>query len=248
MTPEDLIVKLLLGPAGYGIRYLVEKLKNAHPVKKLWNLKDPDNLITCVSASHEVDTGEHKKTTTGVGQVKAFGFVVESLSVAYNVKSQNVFMANEPIKNKLHNDLLLLGGSKHNAYTEDFIEKIQELNIVNHYKKVMVWKKTLDNKDRVYEGKEKLNEATQEMEVIKDYGLIIRMKNPYSYPNKERTICLFAGSHTYGTIAAAKFFTEEYVEENSFFKKKHENIFLLVECEVENKNPVNTRIIERYEF
>ena len=43
--------------------------------------------------------------------------------------------------------------------------------------------------------------------IVMDYGLIVRTYNPFT--SRDHTTILFAGSHTYGTIAAAKFFTED---------------------------------------
>jgi hypothetical protein len=42
--------------------------------------------------------------------------------------------------------------------------------------------------------------------VTQDYGLLIRMQSPFT--SRSRTVILFSGSHTYGTVAAAKYFTE----------------------------------------
>ncbi len=55
--------------------------------------------------------------------------------------------------------------------------------------------------------------------VVMDYGLIVRASNPFT--SRDRTAILFAGSHTYGTIAAAKFFTEDL---HKYLRKLTSNI------------------------
>ena len=84
--------------------------------------------------------------------------------------------------------------------------------------------------------------------VVKDYGLIIRGKNQFCNKSEKSTFCLFTGCHTYGTIAAAKYFTEEYIKEITIFTKKKDNIIFLVECDIIDGFPVAIQIIKRYEF
>lgn len=222
-------------------------ISDIRPVKRMWGLRDAKNLTICMSASSDISTGQHTKPTTGVGQVKAFGYIVESISAAYDMQSQNVFLSNEPIPGRLNNDLILLGGSKHNALTERLMRKIEALNVVNQYDNVITWMKKVDGDKIDYVGE------SDGSKVIKDYGLIIKMKNPFANVSSNQTnIFLFAGCHTYGTIAAAKYFTENYVKENSFFKtlfqKKKENVFMVVKCDIYEKTPIAPELIERYEF
>lgn len=220
-------------------------IKDIKPTKKAWDLKDTESLTICMSSSTDIQTGQHNKPTTGVGQVKAFGYIVESISSAYNLNNQNIFLSNESVP--LKNDLILLGGSKHNRITKRFLEKIDDSAIANQIENKIIWIGDGKKDTCTYIGE------SNGTDVTKDFGLIIKMPNPFSTskPNNS-TIFLFAGCHTYGTIAAAKYFTETYIEEMPFFhnpfKKKNKHLFIVVKCDVYEKNPVCIESIEKYEF
>ncbi|MDO7873799.1 hypothetical protein Q5H93_03575 [Hymenobacter sp. ASUV-10] len=230
------------GVLGYVSKSVVTHVKKIDPVKKMWNLKDVKKLTICMSASHRVNTGQHIKATTGVGQVKAFGYIIESIGSAYDITCQNVFLSDEDFKARMGDDLILLGGKKHNEKTRKFLEKIDKLGVVScDSDDEISWK--VEGSERVYIG-----ETTGE-KVVKDYGLIIRMKNPYSsFDASPASVCLFAGCHTYGTIAAAKYFTEEYIKQHSLLSKIHQSVFIIVECDVEEENPINIKVVAKHEF
>ena len=85
--------------------------------------------------------------------------------------------------------------------------------------------------------------------VVKDYGLIIRMINPFSLRKEKPTsVTIFCGCHTYGTIAAAKYFTQTHISEYKGFKKIKPNIAILVECDVVDGYPVGISKIKQHEF
>ena len=73
------------------------------------------------------------------------------------------------------------------------------------------------------------------------------MKNPFD-SSKNTFISLFSGCHTYGTIAAAQYFTEHYVKKTKGLKKVKENLFILVECDVIDGFPIDIKLREIYEF
>ncbi len=208
------------------------------PTKKLWNLYNQKNLIICVAASAQIDTGRYLRPTTGIGQVRAIGYIIESLSAAYDVKIENIFLSTDQVQKQIEKDLIVLGGPKNNEISKLFLEKIKNLKIVQQNSDGIQW---LKNGEKTYAG------LTENGVIIKDYGLIIRIENPFSSINKT-SFCLFTGCHTYGTIAAAKYFTENYIKDIKIYTKKKKNIIILVECDVINEYPTSLKMLEKHEF
>ncbi len=72
------------------------------------------------------------------------------------------------------------------------------------------------------------------------------MKNPFS--SSENTILLFSGCHTYGTIAAARYFTENLYKEAIKGKKINQNIAAIVSCEVQDGWPISIHLMKKHIF
>ncbi|KAA3616610.1 MAG: hypothetical protein DWQ05_12835 [Calditrichaeota bacterium] len=212
-------------------------LKN--PVKRLWKISDPKKLIICASTSTKTDTGEYYRPATGIGQLRSLGQIIESLAKVYDVRIQNILLSINQIQQQIENDLILLGGPKNNEIAKLFLDKIEPFKIVHQIDSTIYWKTS--GTDVVYCG------VTKDKKVVKDYGIAIRMKNPFD-TKKQTYISLFSGCHTYGTIASAQYFTEHYVKKTKGLKKVKENIFFLVECDVIDGFPIDIKIKEFYEF
>ena len=209
--------------------YLSKLVVTIRPTKKLWNIKSPQNLIICAATSTKTDTGEYYRPATGIGQLRALAYCIESLSKVYDLKIQNILLSVDQIQKQIENDVIILGGPKNNEITKLFLNKISAMKLINQDGSIIKW--MVNDRHEEYQGK------TSNNDVIKDYGLIVRMKNPFD-TQKRSTICLFSGSHTYGTIAAAKYFSYEYIKKMKFYKRKYENIVMVVECDVINGYPV----------
>ena len=122
-----------------------------------------------------------------------------------------------------------------------FLEKIYEINnIATQNVNTIKWFENGEEKE--YNGVKK------DKKVVKDYGLIIKTRNPFSSEKDKTSICLFTGCHTYGTIAAAKYYTNYHIKTIKTFSKEIENLFLLVECDVLDGFPVGIKLIKSYEF
>ena len=117
--------------------------------------------------------------------------------------------------------------------------KIKPYNVVFQENSCIIW--------NIGEKQEKFSGEITEKQVVKDYGLIIRMENPFSSVKKKPSIVLLSGSHTYGTIAATKYFTEYLVKEYRFLRNTMNNLYIIVECDVFNGYPVAIKEIKRYE-
>lgn len=226
---------------GYLVSKLVSFLKNIRPVKKLWLIKEFKKLVIVASTSTKTDTGEYFRPATGIGQVRALGYSIESLSKAYDVRIQNILLSDDQVQKQLENDVIILGGPKNNIISKMFLDKIfdkhkiafQDENTIKWFTK---------------NGVEEYNGLKADKKVIKDYGLIIRTSNPFCSSQKKPSVCLFTGCHTYGTIAAAKYFTNYYVKQIGMLSKSKKNVFLLVECDVLDGFPIAINLIKKYEF
>lgn len=219
--------------------YFLKLIVIIKPIKRLWNIKSPKNLIICAATSTETDTGKYTRPATGIGQLRALAYCVESLSKAYDIQIRNILLSVDQIQDQIENDIILLGGPKNNEKTKLFLDKISSMKIVDQDKNTIKW---MANDIYVeYEG-----QAIDNI-VKKDYGLIVRMKNPFDSKEKS-TICLFSGSHTYGTIAAAKYFSSYYIKQMKFFNRENKNIAMIVGCDVQDGYPVNIKLEKKYEF
>jgi hypothetical protein len=91
---QDLLINLLASLLWFILGLFVYHASRMfifiQPTKKLWNLQNNKNLIICVAASAQIDTGKYLRPTTGIGQVRAIGYIIESLSAAYDVKIENI--------------------------------------------------------------------------------------------------------------------------------------------------------------
>lgn len=221
--------------------YIVRFYHVTVPIKKLWNIKDPNDLIICTACSTNTDTGEYVRPATGVGQVRALGYALESLGKAYNVQIQNILLSDDQVQKQIEKDFLILGGPKNNIITRRFLDKLRNVSLVADQEGGAIsW--LVPGEEKTFEG-EKAGKT-----IVKDYGLIVRAKNPFSSAKNPTTICLFCGCHTYGTIAASKYFTQIYAKEMNFISKKSDNIAFLVECDVVDGFPVAINLLNQHEF
>jgi hypothetical protein len=69
------------------------------------------------------------------------------------------------------------------------------------------------------------------------------MQSPFT--SKERTVILFSGSHTFGTVAAAKYFTESK-DIRRLLKKRQRNLVALVSSQVIDGFPTTLRLEHYY--
>lgn len=226
---------------GYFGGKLKRKLTEIRPIKKLWRIKNFKDLIIVAATSTKTDTGDYLRPATGIGQLRALGYAIESLSQAYDVRIKNILLSDDQVQKQIERDILLLGGPKNNEVSKLFLEKLNGLHkIADQNENTIIW--LADGQEEKFAG------VKENKQIKKDYGLIIRTENPFSSQKDKPTICLFTGCHTYGTIAAAKFFTNIYKKQIKLFTKAKKNIFLLVECDVLDGFPVAIKMVKKHEF
>jgi hypothetical protein len=225
------IIWAVLGVVGAVIYYIVLRIL---PKRRLWRLKNPKETIICISASTTTFTGEYYRRATGIGQLRALAVITPSLKTAYrNIKIENILLSDEQLGTKIENDLILLGGPKNNPATKLLLEKLKDICFIDQTDEYICWR---------YQAAENYYRATIESSKVKrDYGLIIRVKNPFS--TKGSTVCLLSGGHTYGVIAAAIYFVNYYARVTNI-RKLASTLIAVVSCDVVDDYPVNIRLEE----
>jgi len=212
------------------------------PSRRLWKLVEPKKVILCSSNSTMTDTGEYLRPATGIGQVRALALLVTSLNRAYGkIDFSNVFLSTDQMHEFLENDLILLGGAKNNELAARYLGLMGIYQPAIMKGSSILWRKKLEQQ-WVDDRAEEFHGLTKDAKVDTDFGLIMRTQSPFT--NQSRTVVLFAGSHTFGTVAAAKFFTESLHKELRGEINKR-NITLLVSTQVIGGYPTSIRI-ERY--
>ena len=239
---NGVLISLISGAVGGIFTYLFRRLKNVMPIKKLWRISDPKSLIICAATSTKTHTGKYVRPATGIGQVRALGAAVESLSKAYNVKIENILFSDDQVQSHIENDIIILGGPKNNIIAKLFLDKTREINdIVYQVDNTIYW--NVKHEEHEFNAVENADSV-----VIKDYGIIIRGTNHFCNKMEKSTFCLFSGCHTYGTTAAAEYFTEVYAKRIGLFKKTSKNIIMVVECGVVDGYPVAIQLVKEHEF
>lgn len=194
-TVRDQSLSLLVGggltaAAGWARWLLVKRL----PARRTWRFeRAADRLIMVVSSSAEVDTGQYTRPTTGVGQVRAMSLLVPRLVRAYrDVDLQQVSLSEGLPGRDLEADLLLLGGPKTNEVTGRALDALPALPL-RVDGNVIAW------------GEERFEGRVLGDRVVSDFGYVVRAPSPFA---PGRRIVVVAGSHTFGTVAAARWLAE----------------------------------------
>jgi len=125
-------------------------------------------------------------------------------------------------------NLIVIGGPLYNAVARDILTNIRcplGFNIDSY---------AIESVD----GAQKYDPIIEDGSVKKDVGLIVRAKNPYAL---ERTVIVLAGSHSYGTSAAAQYLLKKGYKH--FVSSKDRNIALVVTASVTDHEVQMPRLI-----
>lgn len=233
---SNLIANILCSAFGIGLSLLIRFLIIIVPNRLLWKIKDPKNFEICVATSSTTTSIDgYVRPSTGIGQVRSLGLSLKTLTKAYkDLDFQNVLLSEDHFTDRIGKDMLILGGPKTNKHAEKILLKIRGLQPADEIGSIIYWK---EKKQLRLSYESKINVDTGY-----DYGLAFRMVNPF---NPKRTVIMFCGGHTYGTIVAAQFF----VEHKWIFTLKHlfkKNIVVLVKADIINGHPNNIKLIKEY--
>ncbi|HEU5375316.1 MAG TPA: hypothetical protein VFV38_07755 [Ktedonobacteraceae bacterium] len=214
------------------------------PHRRLWRLSDPSKLTVCASNSTNTNTGVYSRPSTGIGQVRAMALAINSLNVAYHkqLDVKHILLSTDHIQDRMENDLLILGGPKTNRVAAELFKAIEFEQPAIQIKTVIYWRTKLRDGHWIDDGADTYDGHAVNRKVIQDYGLIVRMQSPFT--SRQRTVILFSGSHTYGTVVAAKYFTESK-DIRHLLKRKQQNLVVLVSAQIIDGYPTKLRL-ERY--
>ena len=225
-----------LGSIATGLWKLVTKIV---PTKRLWQLSSASSFVVCVSTSVQTPTGQYTRPATGIGQLRALGITVESLRRGYrSVRTKNIFLSTDPMAQSIEEDMLLLGGEKNNGRSRKLLDHLSQRGIVDQTKDTFIWKRDGNN--------EMFTPVLDGGTVTRDVGLVVRMRNPFA--TKKTTVVLLAGGHTYGTIAAARYFTEDVYSRVRSWRQFGRNLAFIVTCDVSDGHPVAIKCVKRCRF
>lgn len=215
------------------------------PRRRLWRIADPAKLTVCVSDSTNTNTGVYHRPSTGIGQVRAMALAINSLNAAYHkhLDVGHILLSTDHMHDRMDNDLLILGGLKTNRVAAEFFKAIGNEQPATQEKTVITWRVKQQNGQRIDDGAIEYNGYAVNRKVAQDYGLILRMQSPFTA--KDRTVILFSGSHTYGTAAAAKYFTENKGLRH-LLKRKQKNLVALVRTQVIDGFPTTLKLEHYY--
>ena len=252
----DILTNLIASVIFFCIGIVVQRLLEARPAKRLWKLKRPANLtVIAAQTGKEPVEGpqdpsmianpeiEYNRTSTGLGEFRAMSVIVSSLSAAHkNIKLENILVLGKRdyVGNWLENDMILLGGPKKNEMARLLLIRLKtELgqDIVELTEDGLLrWKVHGEEKDfRAIPAAKRQNDVPV---VEEDYGLIIAMANPFCQGSTRAF--LFAGCHTYGTAAAASYFTTKHRWDQQ--KPKYSKTYIaIISCQTKDDYPYDFR-------
>jgi hypothetical protein len=236
-------------PGGAAVRARDEAATRAEAaaaaMRNLWQIRVPSEVVIAVAASSAAPTGVYKRPATGIGQVRGVAFAVWSLSRAYSdVAIRNVYLSTDPLQDRRERDLLVFGGPKNNQISADLLAALEADQPAQQRDSTFIWRRMV-NKLWSADGAEEFCGEAEAENIVSDYGLIIRARNPFT--TKDRTAVLLAGSHTHGTMAATKYFIENLLDERPS-SARPDNLAVLVECRVRDGFPISMKITKEYSW
>lgn len=216
---QGILPSVVVGLITYAWTFVARKT----PERLRWRLADAERVLIFVSQSAETHTGQYVRPATGIGQAKALGIIAPSLSRAYRgIDLQDTRFPYERSGRDLERDLIVLGGPKNNEVTAMLLEAYSSELAVGQCD------------DTIKVGTASFTGEVVAGTVVKDYGLIVSGPNPYS---RDHRATILSGSHTYGTVAAARWFVENH--KPSF--RQNQTMVVVVECVVSNQHAVGIK-------
>lgn len=234
----QIVIGIALLAAGAIIDRVATAVWSRTAERRRWQFEVPDQLRISISGSVVEDTGD-QQFTTGLEQAKALAVVLPSLGRAWrSVDVRNVTVSGQ-VGGGYEGNLVLMGEPDSNQVTKDVLDEFGQRLGVSHdgtsiklydfeglvrdvpraflaevteeehdyefvdndFEKVVSW----------YWRLEAYGEPVQE-----DYGLVIRVLNPFGDSAVQHRIVIFCGSHRYGTLAAARWFVDADLPEGDF--------------------------------
>jgi hypothetical protein len=241
----NLLSNLIWIPVGMIAAWLAYFMGVRLPHRRLWRVADPSSLTVCASNSTNTNTGVYSRPSTGIGQVRAMAVAMNSLQAAYRkqLDIRHILLSTDHIQDRMENDLLILGGPKTNRVAAELFKAIEHEQPALQVKNTIYWRVKQHGGQWVDDGILEYEGHAVNRKVTQDYGLIVRMPSPFT--SRSRTVILFSGSHTYGTVAAAKYFTESK-DVRRLLKRKQRNLVALVSAQIIDGYPTKLKLEQYY--
>ncbi len=244
----NLAANLIWLPVGALLAYVGFIMQVRLPRRRLWQIKDPTCLVVCAANSTTTNTGVYQRPSTGIGQVRALTLATRSLNKAYSkqLDIQNILLSKDHLQERIEHDLLILGGVKNNQVATKLLELLKDEQPVFQTPDAIYWRTQRDQQGlwSDYGAIEYVATAVKR-QVVTDFGIIIRCQSPFT--TRKRTVILFSGGHTYGTIAAAKYFTESLPGHlHKVLSGGKQNFVLLVSAHILDGYPTKIKLERSY--
>lgn len=174
--------------------------------RKIWR-QNNQRINIVVSTSGRINEKVYDIPVTGLGPTRALGLLAPMLYTIYKTSGENSVLLSDHCDDKAkEGDLLLLGGPKNNVVTREALDRLAA--------KLPLTMRTNED-DEIFRTTATVGcrliapppevETEKQPENALDYGLIIQTTNCF---DTSGTLTIIAGTHTYGTAAAARFFIE----------------------------------------
>lgn len=211
--------------------------RNKQKFKKIFSKKSSDKYYIAVTAFEPTTLDLYYRPKTGYGELISLANISKSIAYCDNydklisfvyLSSENSFSAH-----LFDENLIVIGGSTHNRVMRFFKTKISNLLRVKIYDEYSGRIKSSADFCLIdYEGN-KYKSVVDNHIITKDYGLVTKIPNPI---NKQRTLILIDGLHTFGLVAASKFLLHEYIKQYYLqINKLNDNYFqIIIEADVKD--------------
>ena len=222
-----------------GIGYYIQVRR---PHRKLWLLKNPSDLVVCAANSTTTHTNTYNRPATGIGQVRALALAIRSMHHAYRrqLNIRNILLSTDHLQERIENDLLILGGAKNNELAAKYLDLLSDEQPVLQIEETIYWRPRMKNGQWSSTGAAEYAGTAVGRQVVVDYGLIMRTYNPFT--NRDRTAIFLSGSHTYGTVAATKYFVDDMPKKlRRLLKGGKKNFVVLVSAQIVNGYPTKLK-------
>jgi hypothetical protein len=213
--------------------------KEMRRLQKIWQLGADDKVAFFLSNAGEMAQPEYIKQVVSVGQVQAFADIVSSLKKAYpKLDLPEVNVAIDRRKDNFSREVLeatgiCLGGPVRNWVSDEHLQEIaSRVWFENH---VLVYRKTKSGRENRRQAGHKDNA------IVADYGIIVKLRNRY---NKNKRAFILAGCHSFGTVAAARFFCEKLPEEKEIISR--DQFCVVVRGEVKGLHVLSPDLIDHF--
>jgi hypothetical protein len=243
----NLLANFIWLPIGALLTLIGFWLKVRLPNRKLWQISNPSSLVVCAATSTSTNTGVYRRPATGIGQVRALAVATRSLTRAYSrhLDIQNILLSVDPLHDRIENDLLILGGPKNNQLAGRFLDLLVDEQPAMQTESLILWRVDRAGGKWVSQGALEFEGQAVNRQVVTDYGLIIRAQSPFT--SRNRTVILFTGSHTYGVVAAAKFFAEDLQPHlRKLIREGRKNFAVLVSTHIVGGHPTKLKMERSY--